>query len=56
MIVTRDFNDLPLFHYRAILADCPWLFKNWSEKGEAKNPNQHYDCMSIDQIKEAERA
>lgn len=39
-----------LFHYGAILADPPWPFENWSEKGEAKNPNQHYETMSLEEI------
>lgn len=36
--------------YRAILADCPWLFKNRSEKGELKNPNQHYECLPMEDM------
>lgn len=36
--------------YRVILADPPWAFENFSEKGEGKNPAAHYDCMSIDDI------
>jgi N6-adenosine-specific RNA methylase IME4 len=35
---------------RVILADPAWDFENFSEKGEAKNPNQHYDCMSVEAI------
>lgn len=45
------FGALRAAHYRTILADPPWHFVNWSAKGEAKNPNQHYDCMSLDDIK-----
>lgn len=44
-------QDLPLFHYGAIYADPPWNFENYSENGEGKNPNRHYDCMSINKIK-----
>lgn len=40
----------PYGGYRAGLADCPWNFANYSEKGEAKNPNQHYACMSLADI------
>jgi N6-adenosine-specific RNA methylase IME4 len=41
-----DFKRLrPSGGFRLIHADAPWLFKNWSEKGEAKNPVAHYDCM-----------
>jgi N6-adenosine-specific RNA methylase IME4 len=40
-------DDLPLFHFGAILADPPWYFANYSAKGEAKNPIAHYDCMTL---------
>lgn len=43
-------NIIPL-RYAVILADPPWYFKNFSEKGEEKNPVAHYNCMSIDDIK-----
>jgi N6-adenosine-specific RNA methylase IME4 len=36
--------------YRVILADPPWEFKHRSAKGEGKAPQQHYECMSIDEI------
>lgn len=35
---------------RVILADPAWPFENFSEKGEGKNPNQHYVCMPILEI------
>jgi N6-adenosine-specific RNA methylase IME4 len=44
-------NDLPLFHFGAILADPPWYFANYSAKGEEKNPVAHYDCMDLAAIK-----
>jgi N6-adenosine-specific RNA methylase IME4 len=37
--------------YNCIYADPPWLFKNYSEKGEGRNPNQHYPCMPLEEIK-----
>jgi N6-adenosine-specific RNA methylase IME4 len=37
--------------YPVIYADPPWLFKNYSEKGEGRNPNQHYKCMPLEEIK-----
>ncbi len=43
--------DLTPFRFRTIIADPPWGFENWSEKGEAKNPSAHYDCLPLDQIK-----
>lgn len=45
------FGDLRMLGYRVILADPPWRFANYSAKGEKKNPNQHYDCMTIDELK-----
>ena len=36
--------------YSVIYADPPWYFKNYSSKGEGRNPKQHYECMSIDDI------
>lgn len=50
MTAAWPFGDLVPFKYQVILADPPWRFDNWSEKGEAKNPNQHYACMSIADI------
>ncbi len=45
MTAFTDFADVPLFRYGTILADPPWRFENYSEKGEVKNPLAHYDCM-----------
>jgi N6-adenosine-specific RNA methylase IME4 len=45
------FGDLRPFAYPVILADPPWPFENYSAKGEGRNPNRHYETMSIDQIK-----
>ena len=36
------FGRLVPEHYRVILADPAWVFENWSEKGERKNPKRHY--------------
>jgi N6-adenosine-specific RNA methylase IME4 len=36
--------------YGVILADPPWTFKTYSQKGQGKSPQKHYDCMSIDDI------
>lgn len=40
----------PTLKHGVILADPPWAFKNHSEKGELKNPNQHYPCMNAEDI------
>jgi hypothetical protein len=33
------------------MADPPWYFRNFSAKGEEKNPVAHYDCMDLAAIK-----
>lgn len=43
-------ENFPTKKYKVILADPPWLFKNWSAKGEGKNPNQHYKCLPTEEI------
>lgn len=44
------FAHLPMFGFDIIYADPPWSFDNWSEKGEDRNPNQHYDTMGWEEI------
>lgn len=44
------FAHLPMFGFDIIYADPPWSFDNWSEKGEDRNPNQHYDTMGWQEI------
>ncbi|WP_431860206.1 MT-A70 family methyltransferase [Azospirillum sp.] len=41
----------PAKRYGVIYADPPWRFKNYSKKGEGRNANRHYACMSIADIK-----
>ena len=41
---------LPDKKYHIIYADPPWTFKTWSNKGKGKSAEQHYDCMTIDDI------
>jgi len=36
--------------YGVILADPPWTFRTWSDKGQGKSAQRHYDCMSLDDI------
>lgn len=36
--------------YDVILADPPWQFETWSAKGKGRSPEQHYSCMSLDDI------
>lgn len=37
--------------YNVIYADPPWTFKTYSNKGKGRSAEQHYPCMTIDDIK-----
>lgn len=50
-MTTWPFGALRPFSYPVIYADPPWPFENYSAKGEGRNPNRHYNTMSIEQIK-----
>jgi len=39
------------YQYDVILADPPWSFKCWSEKGTGRSASQHYEILSLDDIK-----
>lgn len=38
--------------YSVILADPPWHFKTFSEKGQGKSPSKHYNTMLQDELLE----
>lgn len=40
----------PQQQYRLLYVDPPWQYDMWSEKGEGKSPQQHYKCMSDDEL------
>lgn len=53
-------DNLPREHFGAILADPPWHFKTYNEKGRKRSPDWkpfkgspsiHYDTMSAEQIR-----
>lgn len=44
------FGELEPWSYDLIMADPPWRFELWSDKGDAKSPQAHYRTMSIDEI------
>lgn len=47
----QQFNALrPFGGFDLIMADPPWRYEMRSEKGEAKSPMAHYDCLSIEDI------
>ncbi len=51
MVAYSDFNAIPLLRYGLIMADPPWSYENWSDKGEHKNASAQYDCMDLEAIK-----
>lgn len=42
--------DLPPGPFGVVLADPPWSFSTFSDRGKGKSPDQHYRCMDIDAI------
>jgi len=38
--------------YDVILADPPWNFKTWSDRGKGRSAENHYPVMSINDIQE----
>jgi len=46
----KSLETLVTSKYKVIYADPPWTFKSYSNKGDGRNPNQHYDCMSFNDI------
>ena len=48
--MTWPFGDLNMFGYQLLHIDPPWAFENWSEKGEDRNANQHYDTMTWESV------
>ena len=45
------FEPLNPLSYDVILADPPWHFTTHSEKGQGKSQSQHYDTMTMDDIR-----
>lgn len=37
--------------YSIILADNPWPFRTWSDKGKGRSPENHYPVLSLEDIK-----
>jgi N6-adenosine-specific RNA methylase IME4 len=44
------FDDLPRNHFGAILADPPWAYSVFSEKGKGRSAERHYGTMSLTDI------
>jgi N6-adenosine-specific RNA methylase IME4 len=44
------FGDLPMFGFDVGMIDCPWPFETYSDAGQEKGPEAHYQTMSMDDI------
>jgi len=44
--------QLPNKKYNIIYADPPWTFKTYSDKGKGRSAEQHYECMTLSDIKD----
>ena len=42
---------LPVGAFEVIYADPPWTFRTWSAKGKGRSPEQHYNCMSLTDVR-----
>ncbi|MBL3569923.1 DNA methyltransferase [Rhodovulum sulfidophilum] len=52
MTLVRDFAALrPAGGFHLIMADPPWAYQLYSEKGQAKAPQAQYACTPLDWIK-----
>lgn len=45
------FNELDGKRFDFIMADPPWSFKTYSDKGKGKSAERHYVCKDLDWIK-----
>lgn len=48
--MTWPFGSIRPLSIGCFVSDPPWRFKNYSAKGEAKNPSAHYGCMDLADI------
>jgi len=46
------FEHLPKNYFGAVLADPPWRFQSWSDKGQGRSAQQHYGTMTVTEIAE----
>jgi len=51
IIQEGPFKGLKRNSYSVLYADPAWSFKSYSRKDISKMPDAHYDCMSLDDIK-----
>jgi N6-adenosine-specific RNA methylase IME4 len=46
----RPFGDLPRGYFGAILADPPWKYVTYSERGQERSASRHYKVMPFEEI------
>ena len=52
MLITEGpFSGLRKNHYRVLYVDIPWQYVTWSGKGKGKSPDNHYQTMTLEQVK-----
>lgn len=51
LIKSGPFTGLRKAYYRTIYVDVPWKYVTWSGKGLSKSPDNHYQTMTLDEIK-----
>ena len=51
--LVQEFADLRGYRgFDFIMADPPWRFETYSAKGKGKSPEQHYECQSLEWVKQ----
>jgi len=51
-MLSASLSSLSPDKFQVIYADPPWTFKTWSETGKGRSAEQHYTCLSMQQIRE----
>lgn len=51
LINSGPFKGLVKNGYRTLYVDVPWKYVTWSGKGLGKSPDNHYETMTLDEIK-----
>lgn len=44
-------NNIRPFSFDLLMADPPWCFETYSDRGKDKSPEAHYKTMTLDEIK-----
>lgn len=51
--MTWPFGTLVPLSYDLIVADPPWSYRHWSERGIKKGAQKQYSCLEVEEIAEA---